>query len=72
MKESNGPGEHFPLPPNRLFERLAQIGSTYTWDQSIEPYHSVSFQVMNDCQSCVHTDTQPLELRQLACLRDKA
>ena len=30
-----------PLPPARLFERLAQL-SGYTWDQSIEPFHSVS------------------------------
>ena len=42
MKESNGPGVQLPLPPGRLFERLAQIGSKYTWDQSIEPFHSVS------------------------------
>lgn len=30
-----------PVPPSRLFERLAQIPG-YTWDQSIEPFHSVS------------------------------
>ena len=41
MKESTGLGEQLPLPPNRLYERLAQIGTRYTWDQSIEPFHSV-------------------------------
>ena len=28
-------------PPPRLYERLAQL-SGYTWDQSIQPFHSVS------------------------------
>lgn len=32
-------GEDLPLPPARLFERLAQIPG-YTWDQSFEPFHS--------------------------------
>lgn len=32
-------GEDLPLPPARLFERLAQLPG-YTWDQSIEPFHS--------------------------------
>ena len=43
MKEGLSPEEQHPLPllPKRLFERLAQIGSNYTWDQSIEPFHSV-------------------------------
>ena len=27
-------------PPPRLYERLAQL-SGYTWDQTIQPYHSV-------------------------------
>lgn len=27
-------------PPQRLYERLAQL-SGYTWDQSIRPFHSV-------------------------------
>ena len=27
-------------PPQRLYERLAQL-SGYTWDQSIQPFHSV-------------------------------
>lgn len=27
-------------PPPRLFERLAQL-SGYTWDQSLQPFHSV-------------------------------
>ena len=27
-------------PPPRLYERLAQL-SGYTWDQSIQPFHSV-------------------------------
>lgn len=43
MTEDRTIGEQLPLPPNRLFERLAQIGSNYTWDQSIDPFHSVSF-----------------------------
>lgn len=29
------------LPPPRLYERLAQLGG-YTWDQSVQPFHSVS------------------------------
>lgn len=29
------------LPPPRLYERLTQLGG-YTWDQSIQPFHSVS------------------------------
>jgi hypothetical protein len=41
MEESNVLGDDLPLPPARLFERLAQIPG-YTWDQSIEPFHSVS------------------------------
>ncbi|KAL9106884.1 MAG: hypothetical protein Q9227_008132 [Pyrenula ochraceoflavens] len=39
MKEDQVLGEDLPLPPARLFERLAQIPG-YTWDQSIEPAHS--------------------------------
>lgn len=27
-------------PPSRLYERLAHL-SGYTWDQSIQPFHSV-------------------------------
>ena len=49
MKESTGLEEQLPLPPDRLYERLAQIGTTYTWDQSIEPFHSVLL-------SSVHSD----------------
>lgn len=30
-----------PLPPPRLYERLAQL-SGYTWDHSFQPFHSVS------------------------------
>ena len=39
----DGSGDGFlpPPPPPRLFDRLAQL-SGYTWDQSIEPFHSVS------------------------------
>lgn len=44
MEESNVLGDDLPLPPARLFERLAQI-SGYTWDPSIEPFHSVSLHV---------------------------
>ncbi|KAJ9654108.1 Chk1 protein kinase [Neophaeococcomyces mojaviensis] len=32
-------GADLPLPPTRLFERLAQI-PRYTWDQSYTPFHS--------------------------------
>lgn len=32
-------GEDLPLPPARLFERLAQLPG-YIWDQSVEPFHS--------------------------------
>lgn len=39
MEDSNILGEDLPLPPTRLFERLAQLPG-YTWDQSIEPFHS--------------------------------
>ncbi|GES61924.1 sensor histidine kinase/response regulator [Aspergillus terreus] len=39
MEDSNILGEDLPLPPARLFERLAQLPG-YTWDQSIEPFHS--------------------------------
>ena len=33
-------GDEKPLPPPRLYERLAHI-TGYTWDQSLEPFHSV-------------------------------
>ncbi|KAH8424071.1 putative sensor histidine kinase/response regulator [Aspergillus melleus] len=39
MEDSNILGEDLPLPPARLFERLAHLPG-YTWDQSIEPFHS--------------------------------
>ena len=29
-------GEDLPLPPARLFERLAQVPG-YTWDQTVRP-----------------------------------
>ncbi|ETN36497.1 uncharacterized protein HMPREF1541_08775 [Cyphellophora europaea CBS 101466] len=32
-------GEDLPLPPTRLFERLAHVPN-YTWDQSFAPFHS--------------------------------
>ena len=43
MVETNGTegGGQKLLPPPRLYERLAQL-SGYTWDQSIQPFHSVS------------------------------
>jgi hypothetical protein len=34
MKEGLILGEDLPLPPARLFERLAQVPG-YTWDQSV-------------------------------------
>lgn len=41
MEETLGAGVQVPSPPLRLFDRLAQLHG-YTWDQSIEPFHSVS------------------------------
>ena len=41
MEDTSGPRSQLPSPPPRLFDRLAQL-SGYTWDQSIEPFHSVS------------------------------
>jgi len=35
-------GEELPVPPARLFERLAHIRG-YIWDQSQKPFHSVCF-----------------------------
>ncbi|KAJ6028260.1 hypothetical protein N7540_003836 [Penicillium herquei] len=39
MEESHFLSDDLPLPPTRLFERLGQIPG-YTWDQSVEPFHS--------------------------------
>lgn len=39
MEDSSLLGEDLPLPPARLFERLGQLPG-YTWDQSVEPFHS--------------------------------
>ncbi|KAL4908014.1 hypothetical protein BDW74DRAFT_148417 [Aspergillus multicolor] len=39
MDDSHILGEDLPLPPARLFQRLAQLPG-YTWDQSFEPFHS--------------------------------
>ncbi|KAI9374281.1 hypothetical protein BJX61DRAFT_540920 [Aspergillus egyptiacus] len=39
MDDSHILGEDLPLPPARLFQRLAQLPG-YTWDQSHEPFHS--------------------------------
>lgn len=52
MVETNGTerGGQKLLPPPRLYERLAQL-SGYTWDQSIQPFHSVSiFQNTEDIE----------------------
>ena len=70
MKEDRATGEQLPLPPNRLFERLAQIGSNYTWDQSIDPFHSVSFHLHRRPHG--ELTCSSLELRQLACLWNQA
>ena len=64
--------EQFPLPPNRLFERLAQIGSNYTWDQSIDPFHSVGSYPNGRLQMYERLTCYSLELRQLACLWNQA
>jgi hypothetical protein len=58
--------EDLPVPPARLFERLARIRG-YVWDQSIQPFHSVrhsSFFVDIEL-----ADSDFIELRQLACIR---
>lgn len=39
MEDSTLLGDDLPLPPARLFERLGQLPG-YTWDQSVEPFHS--------------------------------
>lgn len=39
MEESHHLSEDLPLPPARLFDRLSQLPG-YTWDQSVEPFHS--------------------------------
>ena len=39
MEESHLLSDDLPLPPTRLFERLGQLPG-YTWDQSVEPFHS--------------------------------
>jgi len=39
MEWSHFLGEDLPLPPARLFERLGHLPG-YTWDQSVEPFHS--------------------------------
>lgn len=39
MEDHHVLGEDLPLPPARLFERLARLPG-YSWDQTIEPFHS--------------------------------
>ncbi|KAL8989575.1 MAG: hypothetical protein Q9177_001563, partial [Variospora cf. flavescens] len=39
MEETEQNGEEQDVPPSHLFERLSYL-SGYTWDQSIEPFHS--------------------------------
>ncbi|KAL8738173.1 MAG: hypothetical protein Q9181_000986 [Wetmoreana brouardii] len=39
MEEAEQNGEDHDLPPHQLFERLSYLAG-YTWDQSIEPFHS--------------------------------
>ncbi len=53
--------------PQRLYERLAQL-SGYTWDQSIQPFHSVR---MTRLDKYMFTDLLGPDLRQLACLRSQ-
>ena len=49
--------------PQRLYERLAQI-SGYTWDQSIQPFHSVRSTTL---RKDVFTDFLRVDLRRLVC-----
>jgi len=45
MTESSGGGEDELLqPPQYLFERLAKLKG-YTWDQSLEPFHSAGHEI---------------------------
>ena len=54
MADSNGAGDDLPTAPLRLFERLAQIRG-YSWDQTIQPFHSVSFLPYESCErSLIH------------------
>lgn len=39
MEVNEGSGEEYGSPPHQLFERLSYL-SGFTWDQSIEPFHS--------------------------------
>ncbi|KAJ5288003.1 hypothetical protein N7478_003689 [Penicillium angulare] len=39
MEESHFLSDDLPLPPTRLLERLGHLPG-YTWDQSVEPFHS--------------------------------
>ncbi|KAL9612330.1 MAG: hypothetical protein Q9167_003063 [Letrouitia subvulpina] len=55
MEENDESGHDHLLFTHRLFERLAQI-SGYTWDQSIEPFHS-------DAQSASNGSSPRLEPR---------
>ncbi|EAW09822.1 putative sensor histidine kinase/response regulator [Aspergillus clavatus NRRL 1] len=58
MEEDNNYilGEDLPLPPARLFERLAQLPG-YIWDQTVEPFHSTySHWHVFGLRHCAETD----------------
>ncbi|KAL8977040.1 MAG: hypothetical protein Q9205_007079 [Flavoplaca limonia] len=40
MEESEQLAANKELPPQQLFERLSYLGSGYTWDTTLEPFHS--------------------------------
>jgi hypothetical protein len=44
-------GEDLPLPPARLFERLAQIPG-YTWDQSVSDIDVQHFHLLTQNSVC--------------------
>ncbi|KAH8695518.1 putative sensor histidine kinase/response regulator [Talaromyces proteolyticus] len=60
MEDHHILGEDLPLPPARLFERLASIPG-YIWDPSIEPFHSTydNWHVFGIRQSSDHDHSTP-------------
>jgi len=43
-KSSGGDEDELLQPPQYLFERLAKLKG-YTWDQSLEPFHSAGHEI---------------------------
>jgi hypothetical protein len=55
-------GEDLPLPPARLFERLAQVPG-YTWDQSVSDINVQHFHLLTRNSVCALS----LVIRPLVC-----